>query len=88
MKMRGTDYEVVGYDEYLKEFEEQATADFKNEAEAMLERELEEEPKDGETVEVYLEAEKTKGKAAVKFVFNCQLSEESLDLIFQHFVQE
>lgn len=88
MKMNGTDYDVTGYDEYLKEFEERATAEFKDDAESMLQRELEEEPKDGESVEVYLEAEKTKARTAVKFVFNCQLSEESLDLIFQHSVQE
>lgn len=87
MKMSGSDYEIIGFDEYLKEFEEQATAEFKNDAEAMLQSELDEKPKDGETVEIYLEAEKTKERTAVKFVFNCQFSDESLDLVFQHFIQ-
>lgn len=60
MELLGEDYAMVHYDEYLKDFEELALPEYKNDAESLLRGETEEYSGDGETVEIYLEAEKTK----------------------------
>lgn len=62
-----TDVEVMGYDEYVKDFEEHALPEFKGEAENMLLDALEREDR-GDVV-VRLEAEKTVKKVNVEFRF-------------------
>lgn len=59
--------EIVGYDDYLKDFEEQALPDFAKEAESLLLETLDE--SEASNIEVYLEEEKTKVRKNLKFVF-------------------
>lgn len=59
--------EIIGYDDYLKDFEEQALPDFAKEAESLLLETLDE--SEAVNIEVYLEEEKTKVRKNLKFVF-------------------
>lgn len=59
--------EIIGYDDYLKDFEEQALPDFAKEAESLLLETLDE--SEASNIEVYLEEEKTKVRKNLKFVF-------------------
>ena len=86
MNVSGTDYELIGYDEYLKDFEELVLPEFKGDAESMLQRKLEEQPRDGESIEIYLEEEKTKAREARIFPFCCQLSDVGLEVSYEHYM--
>lgn len=81
--------EIVGYDDYLKDFDEQALPGFAGEAESLLLEEFEGVDEGMPTyVEFYLEEEKTKIRKNLKFVFT--LDEVDCGLVYEYssFVQE
>lgn len=82
--VNGTDYVMVGFSEYLDQFEMQVVPEFKGKAEELFLIELDKMPEDGEVIMVYLEAERTKWKENLVFPFGCYSSEYSgvLELLF------
>lgn len=86
MNVRDMEIEVTGYDDYLKDFEEQALPEFAGEAESLLLEALDEpEPVN---VEIYLEEEKTKIRKNLKFVFIPDESDCGLAYEYVSFTQE
>lgn len=77
--------EIVGYDDYLKDFEEQALPDFAKEAESLLLETLDE--SEAVNIEVYLEEEKTKVRKNLKFVFFVGESDGEITYEYGSFTQ-
>lgn len=78
--------EIIGYDDYLKDFEEQALPDFVKEAESLL-LEAMDEPEPA-NIEVHLEEEKTKVRKNLKFVFFVGESDGEITYEYGSFTQE
>lgn len=87
VKANGVDFIINGYDDYLKDFEEQALPEFAGEAENLLLEELELAEMLPTYVDFYLEAEKTKIGKNLRFVF---ILEEMEYAVYEYssFVQE
>lgn len=70
MNINGIEYKLIGFDDYLRQFEEVAKQEAVPEAESMLVEELENfEPGANESVRVVLDGERTKTGQPVTFVF-------------------
>lgn len=70
MNINGIDYKLIGFDEYLRQFEEVAKQEAVPEAESMLVEELENFESDvNESIRVVLDGERTKTGQPVTFLF-------------------
>lgn len=86
VKALGTEFVIDGYDDYLKDFEEQALPEFAKEAESLLLEALDE--SETYSIEVHLEAEKTKSGENLKFDFFFYTPEEGDVYVYGLFTQE